>query len=60
VKAGHGSAKDGKVTTFIPTPNAEIATPDVTRLDRRLSQFLSHPAQKSSFSARGTALSFMT
>ena len=28
-----GSAKDGKVTAFIPTPNAEIATPEGVGFD---------------------------
>jgi hypothetical protein len=32
-KTGIGSAKDGKVTAFIPTPNAEIATPEGVGFD---------------------------
>jgi hypothetical protein len=28
-----GSAKDGKVTAFIPTPSAEIATPEGVGFD---------------------------
>ena len=28
-----GSAKDGKVTSFIPTPNADIATPEGVGFD---------------------------
>jgi hypothetical protein len=31
--AAIGSAKDGKVTAFIPTPNAEIATPEGVGFD---------------------------